>query len=729
MSAAHAFPFLTTLILVPAGAALVALLVPGRLVAVVRGVAVAGSVATLGIAAAMLDQFRTGVAGYQMASTHAFVGPLGISWSLGVDGISLFLVVMSAIVFPLALLGAGEKENPKGFAIWVLILEAGCMGSFLSLDVLLFFLFFEATLVPVYFLIGGWGAERRAYAATKFFVYTFLASAFMLIGILALVFLHESQTGTFTFQIQKLAATTLTGPESVALFVAFTAAFAVKAPVFPLHTWSPDAYAEAPAGGSILLAGIMAKLGTYGIVRFDLGLFPHGVVVLAPLLLTLGVIGIIYGGIVAAVQRDLKRLVAFSSLAHMGFIVLGLFALTGEALSGAVLQMVNHGLYTAALFFLVAMIYRRRGTHDIRRLGSLQRKAPVLAGAFMLVLLASIGVPGLNGFVGEFLILAGTFLGHRWWAVAAIIGVVLAAVYLLWAYQQVFHGRKEGDERPDQPERPFPELTVREGLVLAPLLGLIVFLGVYPKPVLDRIAPSVDGIVAHVEAAAHTTVPRLGTGPTRGTTFPVPNSRPQPVAVHPRLTAPLPVAAPATRNPHRHEGKVRAIGLSNHSIDQLEAAEAVGHVDAVQPKFNVIHRDAADILSWADLHGVDSHGISMIPGYDRLRRNGRARMDARPRIVKQTPVSALVDGGGGLGHVPAHFAMAVAIGKAKQSGMAIAVACAGFAACVVVAAAAPRPVWAGAAAMATEPGPARAATAAPANPTNLANPAGRAIRT
>jgi NADH-quinone oxidoreductase subunit M len=537
MGAQHAFPFLTTLVLVPAGAAVLALLVPRRLTALIRAVALAGSVGTLGIAAAMLDEFRAGFAGYQMVSTHPFVRPLGISWSLGVDGISVFLVLLSALIFPLALLGAGERENLKAFSVWVLLLEAACMGSFLSLDVLLFFLFFEATLVPVYFLIGGWGHERRAYAAAKFFIYTFLASAFMLVGLLALVFLHQSQTGTFSFQIQALSKTALTGPESVALFCAFTAAFAVKAPIFPLHTWSPDAYSQAPAGGSILLAGIMAKLGTYGIIRFDLGLFPHGVVVLAPLLLSLGVAGIIYGGIVAAVQRDLKRLVAFSSLAHIGFIVLGLFALTGEALSGAVLQMVNHGLYTSALFFLIAMIYKRRGTFDIARLGSLQRKAPVMAGVFMLVLLASIGVPGLNGFVGEFLILAGTFLGHRWWAVVAIVGVVLAAVYLLWAYQQVFHGRREADELPGQPERPFGELTVREGLVLAPLVGLIVFLGVYPKPVLDRITPSVDGLVAHVEATAHVPVPELGTGPARPVVFQVPGSRLRPVVARPRLSA------------------------------------------------------------------------------------------------------------------------------------------------------------------------------------------------
>ena len=393
------------------------MVVPRTATWAVRAVGMAASLGVLGIAAAMLAAFQSNDGGYQMVTTHVFASPLGISWTLGVDGISLFLVLMSALLFPITLAGATERRNPKAFTVWVLILEAGCLGSFLSLDVMLFFLFFEATLVPVYFIIGGWGHERRGYAATKFFLYTFLASAVMLVGILALVFIHQGQTGVTTFDIRQLASTHLSRHGR-------------GAPVPRLH----DRLRREGSGLPLphLVAGrlqrgtgrrrrsssraIMAKLGTYGIVRFDLGLFPHAVVVLAPLLLTLGVIGILYGGIVAAVQRDLKRLVAYSSLAHMGFIVLGAFALTGEALSGAVLQMVNHGLYTAALFLLIAMIYRRRQTFMIPRLRGLQRTAPVMAGVFTLVMLASIGVPGLNGFVGEFLILAGTFLTHRWWA-------------------------------------------------------------------------------------------------------------------------------------------------------------------------------------------------------------------------------------------------------------------------------------------------------------------------
>jgi NADH-quinone oxidoreductase subunit M len=360
--------------------------------------------------------------------------------------------------------------------------------------------------VPVYFLIAGWGHERRGYAAGKFFLYTLGASAFLFVGILAIVAIHASQSGVTTFDVRALAHTHLSGTAGVLLFLAFTAAFAVKAPIFPFHTWSPDAYREAPAAGSLILAGVMAKLGTYGIIRFDLALFPRAVVTLAPLLLTLGAIGVIYGAVVAAVERDLKRLVAYSSLAHLGFIVIGAFALTREALTGAVLQMVNHGLYTAALFILIALIYQRLGTFSVREMRGLQRRVPVLAGVFTLVMLASIGVPGLNGFVGEFLILAGTFLTHRWWAVVATGGVVLSAIYLLWAYQQAFHGK------PTIEPGAIRDLTWREGLALAPLVILIVLLGIFPGPLLNRIGPSVSQVVTHVEAVAHQRPPQVGPG-------------------------------------------------------------------------------------------------------------------------------------------------------------------------------------------------------------------------
>ncbi len=495
---AEPFPFLTVIVLLPAIAAVVVAVVQKAPRWVAELASALASLAVLALAVTIAVQFRTHDAGYQMVSRHQWIPGLGISWALGVDGISLFLVVLTAVIFPLAMLGGKVRQRPASFLAWMLFLEAACIASFLSLDLILFFVAFEITLVPAYFLISGWGHERRGYAAIKFFLYTFVGSAFLLVGILALAFIHLHQTGHLTFDIVQLAHTHLSAVTGDLLFWAFTAAFAVKAPLFPLHTWSPDAYGEAPIAGSVVLAAILAKLGTYGIIRFDLTLFPRATVSMAPGILTLAVIGIIYGALVAAKSKDLKRLVAYSSLSHIGFIVLGLFALSAESLSGSVLQMINHGIIVAALFLLIGMIYERRGTWQIPKLRGLQRPAPILAAVFVVVVLAAVGLPGLNGFVGEFLILIGTFVTHRWWGVVAVAGVVLSAVYLLWAYQQVFHGKPDGENEH------FHEMRWREGLLMVPLVGLIVFLGIYPKPVLDRIEPTVDALVAHVDAAAHT---------------------------------------------------------------------------------------------------------------------------------------------------------------------------------------------------------------------------------
>jgi NADH-quinone oxidoreductase subunit M len=500
---ATSFPYLTTLVLVPAIGAAVVAAIPKRVVAAWfhEALGVAVTVVTLAVTVAVLVTFKSGVAGYQMVSQHDWATGLGIHWSVGVDGISLFLVVLTGVLFPLTMLGARARRDTRGFVAWVLLLEAACMGSFISLDLILFFLFFELTLVPSYFLIGGWGYARRGYAAIKFFVYTFAGSAFLLVGIVSIAFIHQSQTGVLTFALPALMRTHLSGTEGVLLFCAFTAAFAVKAPIFPFHTWSPDAYSEAPTAGSILLVGIMAKLGTYGIIRFDLNLFPQASRTLAPVLLTLAVIGIVYGAVVACAQKDLKRLLAYSSLAQIGFIALGTFALNSQGLSGGVLQMVNHGLVIAALFILVGWIYERRKTWQIGSLKGLQGPAPVLAGFFMVAMLASIGVPGLNGFVGEFLILIGTFVAHRWWAVAAVAGVVVAAIYFLWGYQQVFHGEPTVEDATTR------DLSLNERLIVAPLIVLIVLLGVFPKPVLDRITPSVNQLVIHVDQVTRTPIP------------------------------------------------------------------------------------------------------------------------------------------------------------------------------------------------------------------------------
>jgi NADH-quinone oxidoreductase subunit M len=511
-----AFPFLTVLVLLPAGAALAVALIPAALGERVQRVAVtvvggAGSLATLALAVTIAVRYHAGNGGYRLVSQHVWAQSLGISWHLGVDGISVFLILMAALLFPLAMVAGKAPRSPRAFVAWMLLLEAGCLGSFVSLDLILFFLFFELTLVPIYFVIAGWGFSDRAYAAVKFFVYTFLGSAFLLVGIVALAFIHQRQTGHLTFDLVALTSTHLGLATQVLLFLAFTAAFAVKAPIFPFHTWSPVAYAESPTGGAVILAAVMAKMGTYGIIRFDLNLFPRAVVDLAPLLLTLGVIGILYGAVVACVTRDMKRLVAYSSLSHLGFIVLGTFALTTQAVTGGVLQMVNHGLIIAVLFIVIGWIYERRRTWQVNDLRGLQRVAPIMAAVFTVAMLATIGLPGLNGFVGEFLILAGTFLTHRWWAVVATGGVVLAALYLLWAYQQAFH------HEPDEADAAVRDLSWREVAVVAPLIALILFLGVYPKPVLDRITPSVASLVQHVEKSTGTHQPAVATpGPQPG---------------------------------------------------------------------------------------------------------------------------------------------------------------------------------------------------------------------
>jgi NADH-quinone oxidoreductase subunit M len=502
------FPILSMLVLVPAVGALAVLLLSKRRPEFMKLVAVIASVTTGALSIWLTAEFDRHDDGFQFVSRHPWIDEWGIGWHLGVDGISLFLVLLTGILFPLAILGIDpHNEDPgkdKPYFAWLLLLEAGVIGSFLSLDLFLFFVFFEIVLVPMYFLIGGWGYEGRVYAATKFFLYTMIGSAFMLVSIMATVFI-ASRNGVdgVTFDLVEIAENasfaTSTGRW---LFFGFAVAFAVKVPVFPLHTWLPDAHTQAPTAGSVVLAGVMLKLGTYGLLRFGLYLFPEAAIWSRELWLTLAVIGIVYGAIVATMQTDLKRLVAYSSVAHLGFIVLGTFAFTSEAITGSVLQMVNHGVSTGALFLLVGMIYERRHTRQISELKGIQSVAPIFAAAFMIVMLSSIGVPGLNGFVGEYLILIGSFLSARWWVVVAATGVILAALYLLWAYQRVFHGE------PDEANKTFPELRLKEAALLLPFVGVIVFTGVYPKPILERIEPSVERLIAHVEDRADYESPR-----------------------------------------------------------------------------------------------------------------------------------------------------------------------------------------------------------------------------
>ena len=490
------FAVLPALVLVPAVGALLVVCLPRRRPELLKLVAVATSVVVGAMSLWLLKGFDASQgAEMQFTSRADWISDLGVQWLLGIDGISLFLVVLTGVLFPIALLAVDPGHDDRAYYASLLLLEAGVMGVFCALDLVVFFLCFEVVLVHMYFLIGRSGHSNRAYAATKFFLYTMAGSALMLVGILAVAFLHADATGSsITFDLVSIAeAQAIDATAARWIFAAFALAFAVKVPIFPLHTWLPDAHTEAPTAGSVILAGVLLKLGTYGFLRFGLYLFPEASHFFAPVFLTLGVVGIVYGAVVATMQRDLKRLVAYSSVAHLGFIVLGTFSLNTEGIEGGLLQMVNHGVSTGALFLLVGMIYERRHTRQIDELGGLQKAAPMMAAVFTLVMLSSIGLPGLNGFVGEFLILVGAFNAHRWWAVIAAAGVILAALYLLWAYQRVFHGPAEGDNAE------MPDLRLREGLVMAPLLALIVFMGVYPKPVIERMEPTVDALVAHVE--------------------------------------------------------------------------------------------------------------------------------------------------------------------------------------------------------------------------------------
>jgi NADH-quinone oxidoreductase subunit M len=496
---------LTALVLLPVAAAIVIALVPGRRREIHLSLGIALSVFPLALAAYLFWVFEPS-AGFQYVDRAIWYEPWGIDWHLGVDGISLPMVVLTTILVPIALAASTSIQSRiKEFVIYTLLLEAALIGAFLALDLFLFFVFFEAMLVPMYFIIGIWGAERRIYAAVKFFIYTAFGSALMLAAIIGLALTHVDQTGSASFALSDLAGLDLTVGAERLFFAAFAIAFAIKVPLFPFHTWLPDAHVEAPTAGSVLLAAVLLKLGTYGLLRFNLALFPEASVDAIPIMAILAVVGIIYGAVVAIVQPDLKKLVAYSSVSHLGFIVLGTFALTSGGLQGAVIQNVNHGLTTGALFLLVGMIYDRRHTKKIADFGGLQKTMPLLAGFFLFMTFASIGLPGLNGFVGEFLVLIGSFPALPSLTIIAALGVVLAAIYLLWAYERVFTGVPEKEEN-----KILSDLSVREIALLAPLAILVLVIGLYPNLLLDKITPSTEAVIDHVVEQTGFEVPEPG---------------------------------------------------------------------------------------------------------------------------------------------------------------------------------------------------------------------------
>jgi NADH-quinone oxidoreductase subunit M len=460
----------------------------------VKHVAFAVSLVTFVVSLALYGGFRLDVPGMQFTERALWIGWLGAEYHVGVDGISLLLVLLTTFLMPIAILSSYSAviTSVKEYMVCMLLLETGMLGVFVALDLVLFYVFWEGMLIPMYFLIGIWGGPRRIYATIKFFLYTMAGGALMLVGIIALYFLNGARPGgEYTFDLLKMAGPALPFQTQAWLFLAFAVAFAIKVPMFPFHTWLPDAHVEAPTAGSVILAGILLKMGTYGFLRFALPLFPDATRYFTPLISWLAIIGILYGALVSMVQPDLKKLVAYSSVSHLGFVMLGIFALTAQGVAGAILQMINHGLSTGALFLLVGMLYERRHTRMIEDFGGLARLVPVFTATFMLVTLSSIGLPGLNGFVGEFLILVGTFRVSVLYAVLGTAGIILAAVYMLWMFQRVMFGPVTQDAN-----RSLTDLTPREVAVLVPILVLIVWIGIYPQPFLRTTEASVKQLLA-----------------------------------------------------------------------------------------------------------------------------------------------------------------------------------------------------------------------------------------
>ena len=435
-------------------------------------------------------------AAFQFTVNVPWIRYLGISYHLGVDGISLFLVLLTTFLSWIAVISSWSAvaSKIKGYMVSMLILETGMLGVFTSLDLFLFYVFWEITLIPMYFLIGIWGGPRKIYATVKFVLFTMFGSLLMLVAILVLYFLNYQYTEVYSFNLLDIYRLPIPGGAQLWLFLAFALAFAIKVPMFPFHTWLPDAHVEAPTAGSVILAGVLLKMGTYGFLRFCLPIFPTVFIKLTPLFSILALIGIIYGALVAMMQKDVKSLVAYSSVSHLGFVMLGIFALNVQSVEGGILQMINHGISTGALFLLVGMIYERRHTRLIEDFGGLLKVIPVFSGIFLVITLSSIGLPGTNGFVGEFIILLGTFASNKTYAIIGAIGIILAAAYMLWMYQRMFFGKLVHSQNEN-----LRDLNLRETMILIPIILLVFWIGIYPKPILTRMETSVQTLIENAK--------------------------------------------------------------------------------------------------------------------------------------------------------------------------------------------------------------------------------------
>lgn len=493
-----AFPLLSSVLFLPLLGAIVLAGFPRQNANALRWGALVVMLVTFALSLVLYPVFDPTLPGMQLRERVAWISSLGISYHIGVDGISLPLVLLTTLLSPIAFVGAWESISTKvkEFAIFILFLETAMLGAFLALDLFLFFIFWEAMLIPMYLIIGIWGGANRLYATVKFILYTMAGSAVMLVAIFALYGLHQQFSGRLSFDLFDLYRVPLSLGQQKWLFLAFFLSFAIKVPLFPFHTWLPDAHVEAPTAGSVILAGVLLKMGGYGLIRFCLPLFPEAVAAYASTVAVLAVIGIIYGALVAMVQPDVKKLVAYSSVSHLGFVVLGIFSRQLAGIEGSVIQMVNHGLSTGALFLLVGMLYDRRHTRLIAEYGGLWRQMPIFAVFFLVVMFSSIGLPGLNGFVGEFLILLGTFEFNRLFAVLAALGIILGAVYMLWMYQRMMYGEITHEEN-----RHLRDLSGREIAILVPVVVLMLWIGIYPRTFLHPMEATTVQLLEHMQTS------------------------------------------------------------------------------------------------------------------------------------------------------------------------------------------------------------------------------------
>ncbi len=497
-------PILSILIFLPLVGVILIMMLDRENQWVIKGTAMAFALVEFIVSLPLWFGFDSATAAMQFVERYDWLPTYGISYFIGLDGISLLLVLLTTFITPICVLACWDdvRDKVKEFMICLLFLEVGMIGVFVSLDLFLFYIFWEVMLIPMYLLIGVWGnPARRVYAAVKFFIFTMFGSLLMLVAILVLYFYNHQVTGVYTFDLLKLYTLKIPFNMQFWMFAAFALAFAIKVPMFPVHTWLPDAHTEAPTVGSVILAAVLLKMGTYGFLRFNMPLFPEAAWHFVPLFCILAIIGIIYGALVSLVQVDLKRLVAFSSVSHLGFVMLGLFTFTFSGVQGGIIQMINHGLSTGALFLIVGMVYERRHTRMIADFGGLSKVMPIFATFFMIVTLSSIGLPGLNGFVGEFLILLGTFQVNKVYAALAASGVIFAAAYMLWMFQRVMFGVVTNEKNKN-----LKDLSTREIVVLAPVLLFIIWIGVYPSTFLDKTKASTENFVSMMQKAKATHV-------------------------------------------------------------------------------------------------------------------------------------------------------------------------------------------------------------------------------